>query len=71
MLFREQIMLDVIGSLPDRQRTVFLLHRYEGYSYTRIAAHLGISTKAVKRAMCKALRKIHKAAEKFNAASQL
>ncbi|WP_245889914.1 RNA polymerase sigma factor [Fulvimonas soli] len=42
--------------LPPRCREVYLLNRIEGMSYTQIAAHLGISVKAVEKHVGKALK---------------
>lgn len=40
-----------IGELPERTRTAFLLHRFEGLRYREIARRLGISTSAVEKHM--------------------
>ncbi len=42
-------------SLPERTRTVFLLHRLEGRKYRDIAAHIGISVSAVEKHMVRAI----------------
>lgn len=42
-------------SLPERTRTVFLLHRLEGCKYRDIAAHVGISVSAVEKHMVRAI----------------
>lgn len=42
-------------SLPERTRTVFVLRRLEGYRYSEIAHHLGISVSAVEKHMVKAM----------------
>ena len=47
--------LAALEALPDRTRAVFVLHRYEGWPYSRIAKHLGVSTRAAERRMQDAL----------------
>tara|TARA_B100000497_G_C7691277_1_gene420379 strand:+ start:2966 stop:3469 length:504 start_codon:yes stop_codon:yes gene_type:complete len=52
-----------ISSLPEDQRTVFLMNRIDKKKYREIAEIVGISVKAVEKRMHKALthlRKIHK-----------
>lgn len=52
-----------ISSLPEDQRTVFLMNRIDKKKYREIAEELGLSVKAVEKRMHKALqelRKIHK-----------
>ena len=41
--------LAVIESMPDRRRTVFMMHRVEDMTHLQIARHLGISTKTVEK----------------------
>lgn len=54
---KEQLhaFLQALEELPPRCRTVFLLQRYEGMSYSAVAQHLGISVSAVEKHMMKAL----------------
>ncbi len=47
--------LSVLDELSPKTRAVFLLHRYEGYTYTDIAEHCDMSTSAVEKHMMKAL----------------
>lgn len=49
-------LVQVVTDLPDRTRTVFVLHRFEGMTYAAVAAHLGISVSAVEKHMMKAIR---------------
>lgn len=42
-------------SLPERTRTVFILHRLEGRRHREVAAQLGISVSAVEKHMIKAI----------------
>lgn len=41
--------LAVIETMPDRRRTVFMMHRIEDMTHLQIARHLGISTKTVEK----------------------
>jgi RNA polymerase sigma-70 factor (ECF subfamily) len=43
-------------SLPERTRTIFILHRLEGYKHREIAAHLGISVSAVEKQIMRAVQ---------------
>jgi RNA polymerase sigma factor (sigma-70 family) len=43
-------------SLPERTRTVFVLHRVEGYKHADIARFLGVSVSAVEKHMVTAIR---------------
>jgi len=49
-----------INDLPEKQRTVFLMNRFENQSYTEIAALLGLSVKAVEKRMHGALIALRK-----------
>jgi RNA polymerase sigma-70 factor (ECF subfamily) len=51
--------LSVLAELPPRRRTVFLMHRFQGYSYGAIATKLGISVSVVEKHMMKALLQFH------------
>lgn len=42
--------------LPDRTRTIFILHRLEGRKYRDVAAQLGISVSAVEKHMVRAIQ---------------
>lgn len=53
MLGRALIALD---ALPERTRSIFLLHRIDGYSYPEIADQLGVSRKAVEKHMTRAIK---------------
>ncbi|MEM9052121.1 MAG: sigma-70 family RNA polymerase sigma factor [Bacteroidota bacterium] len=54
-----------IEELPDGQREVFLLNRYEDRTYSQIAEMLGVSIKAVEKRMHKALVKLRKVCQKI------
>jgi RNA polymerase sigma-70 factor (family 1) len=49
-----------INDLPEKQRTVFLMNRFENQSYTEIAALLGLSVKTVEKRMHLALVSLRK-----------
>jgi RNA polymerase sigma-70 factor (ECF subfamily) len=47
---------EVINSLPEGGREVFLMNRLEDLTYNEIAARLGLSVKAVEKRMSKVLK---------------
>ncbi len=49
-----------INNLPEKQRTVFLMNRFENQSYTEIAISLDLSVKAVEKRMHQALLSLRK-----------
>ena len=49
-----------INDLPEKQRTVFLMNRFDSQSYTEIASLLDISVKAVEKRMHLALLSLRK-----------
>jgi len=53
--FESVLLKQIILSLPDSYREVFVLSRFAGMSYEEIAQHCGISVKAVEKRMSKAL----------------
>lgn len=50
-LAREQVELLVraMAGLPERRRQILVLHRFHRWTYERIAAHLGLSRRAVEK----------------------
>lgn len=53
---RETVVRDAIARLPERQRLMFTLNRYEGLSYAEVAVVAGVSIKTVETQMGRALR---------------
>jgi RNA polymerase sigma-70 factor (ECF subfamily) len=51
---------EAIDQLPEKQRTVFLMNRLDGQSYTQIAALLDVSVKTVEKRMHHALLSLRK-----------
>lgn len=49
-----------INDLPEKQRTVFLMNRFDNQSYTEIATSLDLSVKAVEKRMHQALLSLRK-----------
>jgi RNA polymerase sigma-70 factor (family 1) len=49
-----------INELPEKQRTVFLMNRFDNQTYTEIAAVLDLSVKAVEKRMHQALLSLRK-----------
>jgi RNA polymerase sigma-70 factor (ECF subfamily) len=49
---------ELIDSLPDRQREIYLLHRNKGFKYKEIATRMHISVNTVENQMSSAIRKI-------------
>ncbi len=52
-----------IANLPEKQRVVFMMNRFENQSYSAIAQLLGISVKAVEKRMHLALVELRKVIE--------
>jgi RNA polymerase sigma factor (sigma-70 family) len=53
------VVMQAIAALPARTRDVFVLHRFEEMSGSRIAVALGLSISAVEKHIMKALRVLH------------
>ncbi|MCK0127557.1 RNA polymerase sigma factor [Erythrobacter sp. F6033] len=47
-----------LAELPSRTRTVFLLHRFEGFKYREIAERIGVSVSSVEKHIAAAARHI-------------
>jgi len=52
----QAIIVNMISTLPDDQREIFVLHRTEGLTYSQIAERKNISIKTVEKKMSLALR---------------
>lgn len=51
---------DIINNLPDRQKSVYVLHKIEGLKYSEIAERLNISVNTIENHMSRALKTIRK-----------
>ena len=60
---RWQATRKVIGRLPENQRVVLILARFEGLSYQQIAQILGITEGAVESRLVRAMRRLEAAQE--------
>ncbi|MEH6581575.1 MAG: sigma-70 family RNA polymerase sigma factor [Halioglobus sp.] len=58
-----RLVKHAIQSLPKKTGYIFLLHRFEGYTYPEIAQKLGMSKKSVEYHMCRALSTVVKATQ--------
>ena len=58
-------LIHAIQSLPEKQRTVFLLNRIEKKTYKEIASDLELSVKAIEKRMHLALKTIREKIEGF------
>jgi RNA polymerase sigma factor (sigma-70 family) len=54
------LLENAINNLPEKQRTVFLMNRFENQSYSEIASILDLSVKAVEKRMHLALVSLRK-----------
>lgn len=51
---------NAINTLPQKQRRVYLMHRYEGKKYSEIAAELGLSLRTVESQMYGAMQELRR-----------
>jgi len=51
----DQRLQAALASLEEKQRTVFLMNRIDGFTYNQIAEQLGLTVKAIEKRMEKAL----------------
>ncbi len=56
----KEALLQLVESLPPRCRQVFIMHRFQGFSYQEIATRLGLSKKTVTNHMVNALTFLRK-----------
>jgi RNA polymerase sigma-70 factor (family 1) len=52
----QRLIDEAVAQLPDQQRAVFMLSRYEGLNYEQIGLQLGIAGNTVKNHLVKALK---------------
>lgn len=57
---RQQNIMEAVDSLPQKQRTVFVLRHYQGHKIKEIAILLGCTTGTVKRYLHRATLKLRK-----------
>lgn len=53
-----RLLEQALAELPPRTRSVFLLHRFEGFKYREIAERMGVSVSAVEKHIASAARHI-------------
>ncbi len=51
---------NILNELPERQRDIFVLSRFEGLKYSEIAEKFGLSVKTIEAEMTKALKELRK-----------
>jgi RNA polymerase sigma-70 factor (ECF subfamily) len=56
---REKTIMDALQTLPEEQRTIVLLHDYQGLKHEEIAEIVGASVVAVRKRYSRALGKLH------------
>jgi RNA polymerase sigma-70 factor (ECF subfamily) len=56
----ENAVNQAIESLPEKRKTIFYLHRFDGLSYKEIARVLGISIKTVETQIRRSLKYLEK-----------
>ncbi|MDR3250615.1 MAG: RNA polymerase sigma-70 factor [Tannerella sp.] len=61
----ESVVGSALSKMPERRRTIFLMHRTEGKTNREIAAHFGVSVKTVEAEMTKSFRELRQAIEKY------
>ena len=57
---------DIVNHLPDRQKSVYLLHNIEGLKYNEIAVRLNISVNTIENHMSRAFKTIRKKLGKYS-----
>lgn len=55
---RRQRLWNALGTLPERQRTIFMLSHYEGYSSKEVSAMTGLNESTVRVHLFRAIRKL-------------
>jgi RNA polymerase sigma-70 factor (ECF subfamily) len=67
----ESKLFEIIDSLPEKQKKVFLLKRLENYSYKEIALELCISEKMVEKYLSKAIHKLRRELSEYHSPSSI
>jgi len=67
----QDVINRTIDNLPERCRIIFMLSRFEEYSYKQISEELGISTKTVENQISKALKRLRKAVKSYKQYAEL
>jgi RNA polymerase sigma factor (sigma-70 family) len=57
------LIKSALKALPEKSRHVFLLHRFEGYTYPEIAEQMGLSRKSIEYHMSRALTAVVEASK--------
>jgi RNA polymerase sigma factor (sigma-70 family) len=65
-----RLVKSTLQALPQKTGHIFLLHRFEGYTYPEIAQQLGLSKKSVEYHMCRALSAVVKATQEVDHVGQ-
>lgn len=53
-----------VERLPDKTRTIFIRHKFDGLSYAEVASEAGLSKSAVEKHMMAALRRLARAVDR-------
>lgn len=62
---KARILSVALDALPENQRTAFLLHKVEGFSYLEIAEIMGLSLSAIESQIFRARQNLRKLLEKY------
>lgn len=65
-----EAIMAVLMDLPLHWRVAFVLQRFRNMSYKDIAAHMGVTVRQVRYYLRRAMRRIHKARRKIEAAGE-
>ncbi len=67
----QEFINKTIDQLPKKCRIIFMLSRFEEYSYKEISQELGISTKTVENQISKALKRLRNAMKSYEQHNEL
>jgi RNA polymerase sigma-70 factor (ECF subfamily) len=59
------VVMRTVATLPEKNRQIFEMSRFEGLSHKEIARNLGISVRTVETQIYRALKVLHRALEEF------